>query len=496
MNNLFLSLFIISFSSFVFSQTEGSNFNSTGKGVSTTFATDYQALGINPANLGWTRKFEKKWVAIGLGESSFSLSTKLLNNGAIQNIASIPFDFDFKKSLRYEDYASLSSDLQSGIKLNADVRLFGISVTTNFLGGFAFSVTEKYRMKLNLSKDFSDIATYGYGAPYFDSLLVQNGSSIYNVANNPANFDSLKNDTASTIILGTSSNPKSTTQLMNGTDFSISWIREFNFGYGRKIIDLKSITLYGGIGIKYIQGVALFDLNTSASGVEGFGSYSTTFEDFSKGLLSGGGVKLKLPKIAGSGWGFDFGLNVQLFNKLKIGLAVNDIGSILWKDNTFKLKTKPYLDSLKLGGFNSSQLVKGTAVFDSILNQIVDIQHVNISRKVNLPSVMRFGASIQLGKVFEIGVEMVTPLNSAPGSYEHTFYSIGADLKLGPLKLSGGAVIKENQILTIPVGIGYEPMSGSIEMGISTRDIRSIINYKTIENPTLSFAFGFVRFRI
>lgn len=490
------ALFLLFTTSFGFSQAEGSNFNSTGKGVSTTFATDYQALGINPANLGWTRRFEKKWLAFGAGETSFSLESKLLNNQVIKDVRSFPLSFNVGNNHTYNEFATLSEDLQDGMRINFDARLFGIAITTKKLGGFAFSINEKYRMNLNLSKDFADISTHGFGAPYFDSLIVQKGSLTYSVLNNPTNFDSLQNDNTSNIIAGKATTPKSIPSLMNGTDFSISWIREFQFGYGRKIIDLKALTIYGGIGVKYLQGMALFDLNTTATSVSGFASYSSTFQDLKNGILSGGTAQLSLPKAAGTGYGIDLGVNIQMANKLKIGFAINDMGSITWTKNTYSISSTATLDSLKTGGISATPSTSGTASFDSILNQLVDIQTTNVTKKVNLPTMMRLGASIQLGKVLEIGAEMVSPFNNNPGSFSNTIYSIGGDLKLGPLKLSAGAVLKENQILRIPVGIGFEPLSGTVEMGISTRDIKSLINFNTTENPMISLAFGFLRFRI
>ena len=49
-NTLLIVLVLSSFN--VFGQIENSSFTATGRGAATTFVTDYQALGINPANLG------------------------------------------------------------------------------------------------------------------------------------------------------------------------------------------------------------------------------------------------------------------------------------------------------------------------------------------------------------------------------------------------------------------------------------------------------------
>ena len=80
---------------FSLSQGEGSVFTSTGRGVSTTFATDYQALGINPANLGWDKEFKGKTIAFGFLETGFSFDSKIINNPAVSEVRSIPFNLSF-----------------------------------------------------------------------------------------------------------------------------------------------------------------------------------------------------------------------------------------------------------------------------------------------------------------------------------------------------------------------------------------------------------------
>ncbi|MDA9261744.1 DUF5723 family protein [Flavobacteriales bacterium] len=485
-------------STLVLGQGEGSVFNSTGRGVSTTFATDYQALGINPANLGWSKEFKGKTLAFGLGETGFSASSKLFNNPFIKDIRSFPLSFDVDGTKSYNEFSELSSDLQDGLSFNLDSRLFGIAITTKRLGGFAFTVTERYSMNIALSKDFADIFTYGFAAPLFDSLVVQNGSTISTVENTPSNYDSLNADPSSKILLGKTSNPKSVSELLNGTKLKVSWIREFNFGYGRQIIKNDKFGIYGGIGIKYLTGMALFDLESSPTDLKAFLSYSPSFTASGLGFFSTGSFKLQLPKAAGKGYGVDLGVNIKAFKRLKIGFAVNDIGSITWKENTFSAVADTALTNFQIGGLTQSPTsgTSGTASFDSILNSLVVIQNGNFERKVSLPSNLRAGASIQLGKMLEFGIDMIAPLNTSPGNFKSALFSAGADFKLGPLKLSGGIVFQNEELLRIPVGFVFTPVGGRYEMGISTRDINSIIKFKETEKPMISAAFGFLRFRI
>ena len=498
MNKIKIVVLLILISTLALGQGEGSVFSSTGRGVSTTFATDYQSLGINPANLGWSKEFKGKTIAFGLGETGFSASSKLFNNESILDVKPLSLNFGVDGSKSYNDLRDLSTDLQDGLLFNFDSRLFGIAFTTKKLGGFAFSVTERYSMNIGLSKDFADIVTYGFAAPFFDSLVVENGVSTYTVANTPSNYDSLQDDPNSKIQYGKTSNPKTVSEIMNGTRLKVSWIREFNFGYGRQIIKNEKFGIYGGIGIKYLTGMAIFDLEISPTDLSAFLSYSPSFSASGSGLFSTGTFKMQLPKAAGKGFGVDLGVNVKAFKRLKIGIAVNDIGSITWKENTFNAIADSALANFSIGGLSetSSSGLSGMDSFDSILNSLVTIQQGNFERKVSLPSNLRAGASIQLGKMLEVGAEMITPLNSSPGNFKSALFSAGADFKLGPIILSGGIVFQNEELLRMPVGFVFSPFNGTYEMGISTRDINSLINFKDTEKPMISAAFGFLRFRL
>ena len=190
---------------------------------------------------------------------------------------------------------------------------------------------------------------------------------------------------------------------------------------------------------------------------------------------------------------------LKLFKRVKIGLAVNDIGSITWRENTYEVTADTFLRKFEVGGFykdsSSIQSSSGGATFDSILNNLVDIRSGNFERKVTLPSTLRIGASIQFGKILEIGGEIISPLNEKPGNFTSSIYSVGADLKLGPFILSSGLVMQNEEILRVPAGFVIAPLKGTYELGLSTRDLRSLIKFKDSENPMLSTAFGFLRFR-
>ena len=90
-----LGLIGLLFSIEIFSQIEGAAFRETGRGAVNAFVTDYQALGINSANLGFGNEYNKKFTIgffqvgasnYGEGRTRSQLSVVVFNPDAEFNI--------------------------------------------------------------------------------------------------------------------------------------------------------------------------------------------------------------------------------------------------------------------------------------------------------------------------------------------------------------------------------------------------------------------------
>ena len=85
---LLLISFIFS-SIIVSAQKEISSFSATGSGVATAFLSDYQCLGVNPANLGWQRSpiapFHLSLLEVGASVYSDALQKNELSRDFIYN---------------------------------------------------------------------------------------------------------------------------------------------------------------------------------------------------------------------------------------------------------------------------------------------------------------------------------------------------------------------------------------------------------------------------
>ena len=219
-----ISVFIL-LSGTLSAQLEISSFNATGSGYSTTVLTDYQCLGVNPANLGWT--WNDNSMNIGFLESGISIYSQALTKKQI-----IGDLFNNDPHLSYSERQQAALDVAGKLTwAQGGITWIGFSYQHEKVGGFAISIRDRGLWNTVFNDKASDFLFLGYHDPYFDSLVVNGGDTI-----------------------GYRKNPKWASEVYNGTYLHFLWYREYNFGYGRQIISKENFTWYGGIGVKYIAG--------------------------------------------------------------------------------------------------------------------------------------------------------------------------------------------------------------------------------------------------
>ena len=295
---------------------------------------------------------------------------------------------------------------------------------------------------------------------------------------------------------GYSNAPQLLSKVLNGSEIKMTWTREYNFSYGKKIFGDSIFALFGGVGIKYVQGLALIDVQASNNQLSGYSSISPAF-NINYGAAAAQANQISqsggLPKSVGSGYGFDFGVNAIIKNKLKIGFAINNVGSILWKGNAYKLRDTFLIKTTNVGLQNYNLISQLSNMFSAGAGGLISLQgQKNITTQ--LPGMMRAGASLVLGKKGEIGVDFVVPLNSStPGSFQNPVISIGGDFKpLSWLKLQAGFVSGGNYGNQVPLGIIFIAKGGVYEAGVASRDV---VTFFTEHGPNLSLTMGFMRMR-
>jgi hypothetical protein len=469
-------------------QTEYSVFTSTGRGVATTFETDYHSVGINPANLGFKRLYENKHVTFGLMEVGVSAFSDALSKK------------DFRKSITdfgsstftYQDKLKAASQfVNAPLALNADINWFGISYQNDKIGGFAFNIRETGRWYSTFNKNFSEFLFLGYKASYFDSLQLNNGQTV---ANNPSNYhkaDSIGISQGFRI----PSNAQLYSQIFGGTRMSFLYYREYSLSYGKEFKINDFFALAGGVSVKYLQGYAMMNIDFTKNTLTSVGAFSPFL-----GVDFGSATKTNPSadttdryKPVGNGIGADFGFNLYYKEKIKVGVALTNLGSISWDGNVYSIQDTT-LYNMKSNGFDSYNIIHES---DKIISSQGFFKWEGKHKvKTTLPTLLRLGASQQFEDKAEIGVDFVIPMNKQPGQLYKPYWALGGDFKvLKFLRLSAGVAHGGNYStrVNIPVGVTFiVGEHGTWEFGFSSRDA---VTYFREKGPALSFAFGFLRFR-
>jgi hypothetical protein len=494
-NLLFFWIFIV-VQVGLYAQTQGIAYTAVGKGVATTFLTDYQCLGINTSALGWGSGYEKKRVTMGSSEFAFGMYSDVLTSKKLKNFSNAiwsslkgdtatAFDWNKQRSA-VADYAT------SGVSLFADYNWGGISYQGKLLGGIAFNVHENYQFYSKLNQKTTDIIINGKFASLFDSLTINmNGVDV-----KVANTGSLSIDSMKAVVSGSMSVPLNLSTLLNGTSIKMIWNRSYNLGYGRKVFAIDDvIELYAGIGGRLIKSMAMFELDASPTGLSMFSSLSSIFKIDYPSVLNNG-LNLKdysggIPPAVGSGYGLDFSVSAFLLGKFRVAMAVNNLGSVTYDRNVYGVKDT-LVSTIKIDGINDLNLTKS---INQLLNNggLLTLKGTEKHTLVNASS-FRLGGSFHYKKQLGIGFDLVAPFNSDnPGNIKNAVISVGGDIRiLKCVQLSagfyGGGIYRSN----FPMGINFILKDGSYEFGVSSRDILAF--FKT-DTHSLSFAFGFARFR-
>jgi hypothetical protein len=465
-------------------QSEMSVFNATGHAASTTFVEDYQAVGINPANLGWKWRHEGKHAAIGLLEGSYSVHSDAITRTDIRERL-LNTDFRFTEQ---EKEAAGRQFADAGAIANVDLMLFGAAIGNGQAGGFAFQVRDRMQVSSRFGPLASELAFIGFRSDYFNLLVLATGDTI-------ANYWNMSTDSIALIALGIASQPQLLSKVLDGSHLRATWYREFNFSYGHHLVRNEALELDFGFGLKYLLGIGIVDISSANGKATGFTAITSSLGiDPESGERRENAVSIgraiATPKAAGKGFGVDLGMSMIIRKKWKVGASVCNIGSINWTGNVYTAGDGSLID-LATNGLENYDIIHG--IEDFVTNSgFLNWEEGRRTRRP-LPTTGRLGLGLLIGERVELGTELVAPLNNEPGNLPSPAFGLGGDVRpVKWLQLSTGISVGGGYPLNVPVGVTFIAGQGTWEAGIASRDV---VTFFTQDNPTLSLSMGFLRFR-
>ena len=448
-------------------QNELSNFTATGRGgVVNTFASDYQAIGINPANLGrqMTHKATFTILEVGAGISSRSLDKTLFKKLIYNSSDPIPAGTGGQPS---PERMALVTGLtgENVLNVNADVTAFGLAIRLPE-GYGSIAISNRYRVagRVDMSATAADIIVNGKNAAIYSP-------ATYNASTAPM-----------------------VSAALAGTNIQSSVTSEYNISYGLPIVNQELFKMTAGLGYRYINGIGIADIRIQDGTFFGYTALSPVFK-IDYGTLStnanfnattGSGLK-----SVGSGHGFDVGLAAEVGKSVRLSAAVTDMGSMTWTGNVLTAYDQ------KLRQTNSNGITTYD-VFEELANQFDNDSRSLFTYEANkehnggLPTKLRTGIGYRLSDLFEAGLDVTVPLNKVAGNFPSTFIGVGVDYKpVNWLRLSSGVGNGAGYGTNLPLGITL--VTNSWEAGISSRNV---LGYFSDSSPYLSVGFGFLRFKI
>lgn len=468
-------------------QTEGGAFTATGRGAATPFVTDYQAIGINPANLNLTPEYEGKTVTFGILEGATSFYSEFLDKEQVKKTL---FRSEFE-SLNQQERAQLGQDFAGkNNNLQIDLITSGFAINRKW-GGLAFSTRERIDFSATAGDKMAELLFLGNTSSYFSDLVLTNNDTIPNTGN-------LSADTLAMVEEGIIDPEEALlfSEILNGTSIGFSWVREINLAYGKRILSNENMELHAGAGVKLLLGNAYSEINAQDGNLQAFSALSPIF-DVNYEEIEGSNPS-SLPndapnlKPVGFGVGFDLGATLVLKQKLFLSASVVDIGSITWDGNLYTINDQLLLDYGQEGA-ESADIITELLNFNSPENALQ--WEGTATRTTKLPTTARLGAGFKLNNKLRLAADAVLPVNDEVVNYDNPIVAVGADFKPVPfIQLSAGVVNGGGQDATkIPVGITFIVGQGRWEAGVASRDM---ITWFTDNNPTASMSFGFLRFRV
>lgn len=463
-------------------QTEAADYSRIGFGAFlTATASDYQCVGINPANLGFVPEFDvyimgspidggmdrakRNW-SFTVAEGGFATHSDALKRGDLWDAVFQSSSFDFTPE---QKLAAARAFADNGLRFSADIIPVAVSYQSDKWGGLALTVHERVSGTFIFNESASRLAFEGRYYDYFDSTSVN-----------------YKGDT-----VGYARNPQTYAQLFEGTRLAMTWYRELGLSYGLKVLDVPGFRLYAGATAKYLMGYAYMDAEVRDHQLMARSSLSPVFGISYGKAVSPSFIPGKDFRSVGNGWGLDIGLTAEIGLKWTISASVVDLGAMRWDGNVFIAKDT-ILNGVSSTGFNNYNIFEEAP---KITGEGNFFSWNGLSTATSeLASRIRGGISYYHTSRWRFGIDAVVPFNRAAGSLGEPIVSGGVDWRpLIWLRVSTGFGGGGNMGTFIPIGAMASLFGGVWEFGLSSRDIITLF---TTKRPVLSLCVGLMRIRL
>ncbi|MCK9407654.1 MAG: DUF5723 family protein [Bacteriovoracaceae bacterium] len=282
---------------------------------------------------------------------------------------------------------------------------------------------------------------------------------------------------------------------LNGTAINASSVGEVNFSAAYKIpfstSDIDEVAV--GFGVKYLVGLGYIITEKYNSSISN-SPLRTTPDD--KGNLTDLNANFDFlqftarmdpnsPEPVGSGLGFDFGVTGFLYNTVRVGVSVTDIGSIKWDK-----RTKAVIGSANMTIYSIADKEAQDSLKKAFKGKTID----TTGFEFDLPTALHVGMAVQMDDVIDdlpfrwlIAADLHLGFNEVAGNTKLAQYSIGMELDplAGWLPLRTGIMVGGRERFAWSMGFGIH-IANTFDLDFATQSIAIITTPESFRNGSVT----------
>ena len=282
----------------------------------------------------------------------------------------------------------------------------------------------------------------------------------------------------------------------NDTQFKALWLRKYAFTYSRELNIFPKVfkSFNVGVSLNIVQGfsyAALDQINTQLttgdsntisgqSNVVAYSAFSTDFKvhyDFDKTPKQDFSFT-PFPTPAGSGTGFDFGINAKLSDVFSLGLSIIDIGSITWDKSVAQFSSNKSF---------SIDDITDQAQRDTLVNRLTGKNNGKYISSITtqMATAFHLGASYILSSKLLLAADYHQGFNDQPGNSKIARFSLGLDWHdIGVLNIRTGFSFGGFEKFNWGLGLGLD--FGILEMNFGSPDFQYAFSPSTAKRITFA----------
>lgn len=271
-----------------------------------------------------------------------------------------------------------------------------------------------------------------------------------------------------------------------------TYYREYGIGYSHQLNVMGNKNLRVGVKVKYLQGIAQahvdddanISLLTDANNLVHVSTnqpviYTAGFDSMEDGdyFISN----------ENTGYGFDIGADLQVTPKLSVAFAVNDIGSITWKEGVKNYQLKE--SEAVFGGLDLRDLDDIGDVLADTIEQLFDYEELeDVSYKSKLNT-----------RIFASGSYQVIPKGTVTGTImtrndlgKQSFtFGVGYTHRFGKM-LTMSTTVSKKPHQDFAIGGGFGARLGFMQLYTSVDNVIGFTDVRKMQNVNVRVGMNFL----